>query len=332
MASDVVELYPSVGTVVDNPLKPDWGPGRIVGTKGKNVWVVFRDHPGREAKLMAPGGLLPAALQYDPILDNLPEPKMEKGRLVLPAERNLFGETVRLFLMRYPDGFVDAGYLGKGKVGERASKWAACERFQEELGEGKLRSIVDADQVKKGVARVLKVIGTMSLLSRIERLGLAEALKKKDAARPFLSALADVVEAPEAGKATFSVLLDSVASLTVADPAPPVTTWPVATIMPFLARPDAHVLLKPTVSQKAAQGLSFDLKYNAILNWDTYERCILLASIYQQKLVELEDPNLAPRDLIDVQAFIWNTSSNWKKTAPRVSARKKKKKVVVKEL
>ena len=76
----------------------------------------------------------------------------------------------------------------------------------------------------------------MNLLGRIERLGLAEALKNKDAARPFLSALADVVEAPQAGKATFSVLLDSVASFTVADPAPPVATWPVATILPFLAR------------------------------------------------------------------------------------------------
>ena len=332
MASAVVELDTSIGTVVDNPLKPDWGPGRIVGTKGKNVWVVFRDHPGREAKLMTPDGLRPAELQHDPILDNLPEPKMEKGCPVLPAERNLFGETVRLFLMRYPDGFVDAGYLGKGKVGERASKWAAHERFREGLGEGELRRLVDADEVKKGVTQVLKVIGTMNLLSRVERLGLAEALKKKDAARPFLSALADVVEAPEAGKATFSVLLDSVASFTVADPAPPVATWPVATILPFLARPDAHVLLKPTVSQKAAQGLSFDLKYNASPNWKTYERCILLASIYKQKLVELDDPNLAPRDLIDVQAFIWNTSSNWKKTAARGSARKKKKKVVVKEL
>ena len=35
MASVVVELDPSIGTVVDNPLKSDWGPGRIVGTKGK---------------------------------------------------------------------------------------------------------------------------------------------------------------------------------------------------------------------------------------------------------------------------------------------------------
>jgi hypothetical protein len=331
MAVVVVEQDPSIGTVVDNPLKPDWGPGRIVGTKGKNVWVVFRDHPGREAKLMASDGLRPAASQHDPILDNLPEPKMEKGRPVLPAERNLFGETVRLFLMRYPEGFVDAGYLGKGKVGERSSKWSAHERFQEGLGEGELRRLVDSGSVKTAVTRVLKVIGTMNLLSRIERVGFAEALKNKEAAHPFLSALADVVEAPEAEKATFSVLLDTVASLKVADPASPVATWPVATILPFLARPDAHVLLKPTVSQKAAQGLSFDLKYDPSLNWKTYERCVLLASIYQQKLVELDQHNLAPRDLIDVQAFIWNTSKNWKKRATRVSSRKKKK-VVVKEL
>jgi len=331
MAVVVVEQDPSIGTVVDNPLKPNWGPGRVVGTKGKNIWVIFRDHPGREAKLMAPDGLRPAESQHDPILDNLPEPKMEKGRPVLPAERNLFGETVRLFLMRYPEGFVDAKYLGKGKVGERASKWSAHERFQEGLGEGELRRLVDAGEVKTAVTRVLKVIGTMNLLSRIERVGLAEALKNKEAAHPFLSALADVVEAPEAGKATFSVLLDTVASLKVADPTSPVATWPVATILPFLARPDAHVLLKPAVAQKAAQGLSFDLKYNPSLNWETYERCVLLASIYQQKLEELDQHNLVPRDLIDVQAFIWNTSSNWRKTPARVSARKKKK-VVVKEL
>ena len=325
MASVVADPYP-IGTVVDNPKKPGWGPGRIVGTKGKNVWVVFRDHPGREAKLMVPDGLRPAESQHDPILDNLPEPKMEKGRPVLPGERNLFGETVRLFLARYPDGFLDAGYLGKRKEGERASKWAAHERFQAGLGDGELRRMVDAGEVKAAVTRTLEVVGTMNLLGRSERVAFATALKKKETALPFLSALADVVDAPEAGEATFGALLEAVANLPVADAASPVASWPVATILPFLCRPDAHVLLKPTIAQKAAQGLSFDLKYSPTLNWVTYERCLLLASIYKQKLVELDQPNLAPRDLIDVQAFIWSASSNWKKTAAR------KKKAAVKKV
>ena len=309
---------PSIGTVVENPVQLGWGPGRIVGIKGRNVWVLFRDHPGREAKLMAADRLRPAASQEDPILDNLPEPRMENGRLMLAADRTLFEEAIRWFLVRYPEGFADTAYLGRGKDAERAPRWAAHERFQAELGNGELKRFVEGGHVKAAMTRIGEVIGTVSLLSRLERTAFLDALRSGEVAALFLSALTAVVEAPEPTEETFAPLLDAVAGLPT-----DAAVWTVATILPSLARPDAHLFLKPGVAQKAAQGLAFDLRYSGKPNWETYERALLLASIYREKLADLGQPNLAPRDLIDVQAFLASAGTNWEKAAARAEARKK---------
>ena len=305
-----------VGRVVDNPMQPGWGPGRVVAIKGNNLWVVFRDHPGHEAKLMTPTALRLAASQSDPILDNLPEPELVNGRPVLPGQRSLFSEMVKSFLARYPKGFGDPAYVGRGRDGERASTWAAHERFQTTLGEGELRRMTAEDEVKSAVNRIVDLVGSVNVLGRTDRLRFADALKNKDAARAYLAALVEVVEASDPSGDTFTPLVEAVAGLKES------SSWPVATLIPFLARPEAHLLLRPNVVQKAAQGLSFDLKYRPAPNWATYERCLLLASIYRQKLAETERPELAPQDLIDVQAFIWSAGADSAKAGRGARGRK----------
>lgn len=48
------------GDYVTNPLKPDWGPGKVVELKRDIVFVFFRDRPGREVIRMRESGLVPA--------------------------------------------------------------------------------------------------------------------------------------------------------------------------------------------------------------------------------------------------------------------------------
>ena len=47
------------GDFVTNPLKPDWGPGRVVDLKRDVVYVYFRDRPGKEVIRMKQSGLRP---------------------------------------------------------------------------------------------------------------------------------------------------------------------------------------------------------------------------------------------------------------------------------
>jgi hypothetical protein len=79
-----------------------------------------------------------------------------------------------------------------------------------------------------------------------------------------------------------------------------VATWPVATILPFLAQPDRHVCIKPEVTKNAANRLGFHLHYEPEPNWRTYEAALRLAAIFRDKLATLK-----PRDMIDVQSFIY---------------------------
>ena len=77
-------------------------------------------------------------------------------------------------------------------------------------------------------------------------------------------------------------------------------TWPVVTILPFLAKPDGHMFLKPLQTQRIAEAFTFDLSYSANPKWGTYNRLLTLSN----RLLELLRPRGA-RDLIDVQSFMW---------------------------
>ena len=55
------------GDFVTNPLKPDWGPGRVIDLKRDVVFVYFRDRPGKEVIRMKQSGLRPG--ERDPELE-----------------------------------------------------------------------------------------------------------------------------------------------------------------------------------------------------------------------------------------------------------------------
>ena len=58
------------GDYVTNPLKPEWGPGRVVELKRDVVFVFFRDRPGKEVIRMKQSGLVPT--DSDPELEAIP--------------------------------------------------------------------------------------------------------------------------------------------------------------------------------------------------------------------------------------------------------------------
>ena len=77
-------------------------------------------------------------------------------------------------------------------------------------------------------------------------------------------------------------------------------TWPVVTILPFLAKPEAHMFLKPVQTQRIAEAFTFDLSYSPHPKWATYDRLLTLSN----RLLDRLRP-LGARDLIDVQSFMW---------------------------
>jgi hypothetical protein len=81
--------------------------------------------------------------------------------------------------------------------------------------------------------------------------------------------------------------------------------WTIATYFLFLVHPDRYMFLKPTVTQHAADISGFDIHYRSDLNWRTYEAVLAFAQYLTQALVQQHCQALMPRDMIDVQSFLW---------------------------
>ena len=60
------------------------------------------------------------------------------------------------------------------------------------------------------------------------------------------------------------------------------------------------MFLKPNVTRLAAVRYGFDFDYRSRPNWTTYSQLLDLAA-----MVRFDQRDLRPRDLIDVQSFLW---------------------------
>lgn len=283
------------GMLVVHPRKPEWGPGRVVKIDRDCAWVFWRDADGGEAKRMDRRlvSLQPATTQSDPTLDNLPPLTDARGQLVGIPKRLSLQQAIGRFTARFPGGFYDAGYV----AGERGYKEAAHRECVQRFGSGRFARLLRSDCALL-VEEVMRTYRSINLLAVFEKAALTDALAEAQAARPFLAALGRVLEDASVSEANFGPYLGAVCDLP--SPRGRVATWPVATLIPFLMQPDRHMFLKPSVTEKAAEVLGFNLNYRATPNWPTYSRLLEMGRVYMDRLGELK-----PRDLIDVQSFSW---------------------------
>ena len=68
----------------------------------------------------------------------------------------------------------------------------------------------------------------------------------------------------------------------------------------FMAGPKEFMFMKPEVTKRAAKACGFELNYKPELNWLTYKQLLKLSKYLFEKLSDLH-----PRDMIDIQSFIW---------------------------
>jgi hypothetical protein len=84
-----------------------------------------------------------------------------------------------------------------------------------------------------------------------------------------------------------------------------VLTWPLATVFGFIAQPRRHFFFKPSVTREAARRLGVELMYSTRPSWPVYKQ--LLNFVAE---VRRETSDLRPRDMIDMQSFLWVQGSD----------------------
>ena len=61
--------------------------------------------------------------------------------------------------------------------------------------------------------------------------------------------------------------------------------------------------MKPEVTKKAAEAFGYPLDYTTNIEWDTYNRLIGFTNFVKKQISS--HPLLKPRDMIDIQGFMW---------------------------
>jgi hypothetical protein len=288
----------AVGQLVRHRTQLAWGLGKVVHMTHDQVFVYFKDITGTPKEAVKQFKrhmqvLAVAEVQRDAVLDHLP-PMVQDGVLKIPtSRRTTAGQAVSAFIQAYRD-FDDPEYLKE----ERNYKWAAhdlcCERL---LGPEGRRLLADGDA--EAASTILrKIVQATNLLATSEIISFTGGLKEPDAALQMARRAVEFID--QDGAEAFAALVDAIEDLPMPPEGKKVLTWPVATLIPFLAKPDTHMFLKPMQTRKTADAYIFDLLYTPRPNWSTYER------LRQLSRTILEDIRpLGARDMIDVQSFMW---------------------------
>jgi len=200
----------------------------------------------------------------------------------------------RQFLRFYPDGFRDADYLEL----ERSYKWAAHRQWKQHLTRDAFERGLDAGQYDELAATAVRIESRTNLLFSFEKMAVRDAVREPAGAKAFALGLHDWLHGRGSEQARFERWVDCVASLPRRQTR--VLTWPVATVFGFLARPNVHVFLKPTVTREAAATCGWDFDYRSPVQWSTYASLLRIARDLRAELADL-----GPRDMIDIQSYIW---------------------------
>jgi hypothetical protein len=278
------------GDRVKNRKILDWGLGQILDSLGRDNYEIFFVNVGvKEVKAtVADLVKITGKEAQHPLLDNLCLPGQNKK-----SEYKTFQEKVSFFLRIFPKGFYDDRYLEQ----ERDYKVEAHKLMLSLLDEKQLSKKIEADKYDEICKDALRVVNKTNLIFPNEKMALKDGLQNPENRRQFAMSLHGLLYRNGEMSKRFQEFAACLESLNA-------SKWTIQTYFPFIAFPDEHMFMKPTVTQLAADAFAFELNYKSDLNWNSYESLLKLSRYVSAELARYEE-YLRPRDMIDVQSFMW---------------------------
>jgi len=205
----------------------------------------------------------------------------------------------RKFLRHFPGGFRDATY----QSWERDYKWQAHLRWQSALAKDRYAELLERRKYEEIATAAIGIESRTNLLFSFEKMALRDAVRSREGARDFARALFVFLHGEGDLEQRFEAWCDTVGELPRRQTR--VLTWPVLTVFPFIAQPSLHIYLRPTVTRVAADAYDFPFEYTSRPTWHTYASLLEFAARVRRDVRDLR-----PRDLIDIQSFIWVLGSD----------------------
>ena len=203
------------------------------------------------------------------------------------------------FLRYFPGGFTDEKYLHW----ERGYKWEAHLAWENVLNKYAFMGLIEADKYSEIAKLAVNIETKTNLLFSFEKMALRDAVKMNGGAKLFSLGLFEYVYGAGDFRRRFENFAETLDRLPRKQIR--VRTWPLQTVFGFIADPKRHIFLKPRVTQVAAEKYGYDFQYSSKPNWETYQSLLNFA-----KQVKKDNADLKPKDMIDLQSFIWVQGSD----------------------
>ena len=204
----------------------------------------------------------------------------------------------RKFQRYFKHAFRDDTYL----AWERDYKWQAHLQWQEALPAPVLARLARNDPLEVA-RRAVRIESRTNLLFSFEKMALRDAVRTQAGAARFARALHSLLENDGPAEEGFDAWCAELARLPRRQTR--VLTWPLATVFGFIAQPRRHMFLKPMVTRRAVRRCGCRFDYAARPSGETYGRFLQLAGTLRRALTDWR-----PRDLIDIQSFLWVQGSD----------------------
>jgi hypothetical protein len=202
------------------------------------------------------------------------------------------------FLSYFPGGFPDKDYVAS----ERDYKWRAHLQWRDALGQSTFQDLLQQERFSEIAGHAVRIEGRTNLLFSFAKMALRDGIKNAGA-RLFSTGLYAFLHGGGSLQTRFESWIETVESLPRKQTR--VLTWPVASVFGFIAAPRTHLFIKPNVMRRAAEAYGAKFDYQSRPNWRTYASALALAA-----RVRRDQRDLGPRDLIDVQSFLWVLGSD----------------------
>jgi hypothetical protein len=273
---------------------PEWGIGQVLEDSfEEKVWVFF---VGIGKKRLQLSSVNLIKVQEDEAvhlgLDNLNF--INKGKA---AKYRGMSQLIEHFRRVFPEGFYGDDYLQM----ERNYKVDAHKLLVNLLEQESFSSLLASHNYHEICKRSMQVVNKTNLIFPNEKMSLRDGLKSEQHEQPFSRTLYSLLYGEDELEKRFNAFSDCLMNINAAK-------WTIATYFLFMAFPNDHMFLKPAVTQEAAEICGFELNYRSELNWLTYHKLLEFSQYLFKELSDLELSDLKPRDMIDVQSFIWCTA------------------------
>jgi len=271
-----------------NKLSPEWGIGVVVQETEQKSDVLFQKAGRRVlSKVVA---LLEEVDDSEVPLDSPLRDKLRWRELEKLKEFTAsFDTMITEFTELYPEGFSDGSYIET----ERDYKVSAVKKARDLLSRKNMGDLLKNSQYTE-VYRISKaLVSQTNLIFSFEQIKLGALPKSSH--EDFSKLLFELLHTQDDYPSKLESFGDFLSNFDAGK-------WTITSYFGFLHDPENNAFVKPRAVQHAAKALHTDIQYESHPNARTYGNILQL---YKEVKACLEERGFHPRDMIDVQGFLW---------------------------